>query len=87
MKMAWQENCQPDANILKCIVCFSIPKEDKGLFTLLIPYLFVFFCIDGCRVMNFGDETLKFYRGDCFFIPASYPVVLRGEAQFLDVWG
>lgn len=48
----------------------------------------VLLCIDGCGVLNFGDESLRFYRGDCFFIPAdSYPVILHGEAQFLDVWG
>lgn len=48
----------------------------------------VLLCIDGCGVMSFSDETLKFYRGDCFFIPAdSYPVVLHGKAQFLDIRG
>lgn len=41
----------------------------------------VLLCIDGFGVLSFGDEPLKFYRGDCFFIPAdSCPVVLHGEA-------
>ena len=48
----------------------------------------VLLCIDGCGVLSFEDEALKFYRGDCFFIPAdSCPVVFHGEAQFLDVRG
>ena len=46
----------------------------------------VHLCIDGCGVLSFGDESLNFYRGDCFFIPAdSYPIRLHGAAQFLDV--
>ena len=48
----------------------------------------VLLCIDGCGVMDFEDETLKFYIGDCFFIPSdSYPIHLHGNAQFLDVRG
>lgn len=48
----------------------------------------VLLCIDGCGVISFGDETLKFYRGDCFFIPAdSYTITLHGKASFLDVRG
>lgn len=48
----------------------------------------VLLCIDGCGVLNFADESLLFYRGDCFFIPAdSCPIHLHGNAQFLDVRG
>ena len=48
----------------------------------------VLLCIDGCGVLSFGDESLNFYRRDCFFIPAdSFPVHLHGAAQFLDVRG
>lgn len=48
----------------------------------------VLLCIDGCGVISFADESLNFYRGDCFFIPAdSYPIRLHGAAQFLDVRG
>ena len=48
----------------------------------------VLLCIDGCGVLSFGEESLNFYRGDCFFVPAdSYPIHLHGNAQFLDVRG
>lgn len=48
----------------------------------------VLLCIGGCVILSYCDETLKFYCGDCFFMPADgYPVTLHGEAQFLDVWG
>ena len=48
----------------------------------------VLLCIDGCGVLSFADESMLFYRGDCFFIPAdSYPIHLHGNAQFLDVRG
>lgn len=48
----------------------------------------VLLCINGCGVLNFADESMMFYRGDCFFIPAdSYPIHLHGTAQFLDVRG
>ena len=48
----------------------------------------VLLCIDGCGILSYCNETLKFYSDDCFFIPVdSYPVTLHGEAQFLYVWG
>ena len=48
----------------------------------------VLLCIAGCGVLSFADESMLFFRGDCFFIPAdSYPIHLYGNAQFLDVRG
>lgn len=43
----------------------------------------VLLCIDGCGILSYCNETLKFYRDDCFFIPVdSYPVTLHEEASF-----
>jgi mannose-6-phosphate isomerase len=49
----------------------------------------VLLCTDGCGSMHFGDEeTLRFFKGDCIFVPAnSAKVRIHGAAQFLDVRG
>lgn len=88
MKMVWQESYLPDADILKYSECSSIPREDKVEYRSDAISFRVLLCIDGCGVLCFGEESLNFYRGDCFFIPAdSYPINLHGTAQFLDVRG
>jgi mannose-6-phosphate isomerase len=46
----------------------------------------VLLCVDGCGMMQFGTESLPFFKGDCIFIPAdSVPMKLHGTAQFLKV--
>ena len=43
----------------------------------------VLLCVDGCGVLSFCNESLNFYSGDFFFIPAdSYPVRLHGGHSF-----
>jgi mannose-6-phosphate isomerase len=44
-------------------------------------------CIDGCGLL-YGDNDvmLRFYKGDCIFIPAdSMELMIHGKAQLLDV--
>ena len=46
----------------------------------------VLLCIDGCGVMISGEESLPFFKGDCFFLPAeSEEVKLHGVGTFLKV--
>lgn len=48
----------------------------------------VLLCVSGCGSMSFGDETLKFYKGDCVFVPADSEIItIHGQAQLLDVRG
>ncbi|WP_455759549.1 type I phosphomannose isomerase catalytic subunit [Cloacibacillus evryensis] len=47
----------------------------------------VLLCTNGCGVLMEKDSvTLRFFRGDCIFVPAnSVPLKLHGNAQFLKV--
>lgn len=47
----------------------------------------VLLCIDGCGAMFCDNsETIRFFKGDCVFIPAnSVSIKLHGNAQFLDI--
>ncbi len=47
----------------------------------------VLLCTNGCGSISFdGDEMLRFFRGDCIFVPAdSVPIKIHGNAQFLKV--
>lgn len=48
----------------------------------------VLLCVNGCGSISYGGETLQFYKGDCFFVPAgSEMLCIHGQAQFLDVRG
>jgi mannose-6-phosphate isomerase len=49
----------------------------------------VLLCTDGCGSVYFGaGEGLRFFKGDCIFIPANSAVIkIHGNAQFLDVRG
>lgn len=48
----------------------------------------VLLCINGCGTISFHNEELKFYKGDCIFVPAdSATLTIYGQAQFLDVRG
>lgn len=48
----------------------------------------VLLCINGCGSISYGDEVLRFYKGDCFFVPANSKILtIHGVAQFLDVRG
>ncbi len=49
----------------------------------------VLLCTDGCGCLTFsGEESLRFFRGDCIFVPAgSVKLKIHGQAQFLDVRG
>lgn len=43
-------------------------------------------CVDGCGSVSADGYAENFFKGDCFFIPASCdPLKLHGKAQFLDV--
>lgn len=47
----------------------------------------VLLCVDGCGVLfTDGGEALRFFKGDCIFVPAdSVPLKLHGQAQLLKV--
>lgn len=47
----------------------------------------VLLCVDGCGTISYEkDSALKFYKGDCIFVPAdSVDITIHGKAQFLDV--
>lgn len=48
----------------------------------------VLLCINGCGIMNYGEEVQEIYKGDCFFIPAdSIDIRLHGRMELLDVRG
>ena len=48
----------------------------------------VLLCTDGCGAIQFEDEMLRFFKGDCIFVPAdSVKLLIHGQAQFLDVRG
>lgn len=54
-------------------------KTDDVSFVVLL-------CVDGCGVLQFENDSIPFFKGDCFFIPAdSVPLHLHGSAQFLKV--
>jgi len=46
----------------------------------------VLLCVDGCGTLFFGRDNIRFFRGDCIFVPAnSVEVKIHGYAQFLRV--
>lgn len=48
----------------------------------------VLLCIKGCGVLNFEDQSLEFFKGDCIFVPAdSVEIKIHGYAHFLDIIG
>ena len=48
----------------------------------------VLLCVNGCGILQFENEQILFYKGDCIFVPAdSLELELHGQAQFLDVRG
>ena len=48
----------------------------------------VLLCIDGCGCINFENESISFFKGDCIFVPANSVMMrIHGKAQFLDVRG
>ncbi len=48
----------------------------------------VLLCIEGCGCINFDNESISFFKGDCIFVPAdSVKLKIHGKAQFLDVRG
>lgn len=48
----------------------------------------VLLCVDGCGVINYAEESIQFYKGDCIFVPADSEVLtIHGQAQFLDIRG
>jgi len=48
----------------------------------------VLLCVDGNGEITYGDEVLKFRKGDCVFVPAdSVELSIYGRATFLDVRG
>ncbi len=56
-------------------------RADSASFRVLL-------CTSGCGTIFFADEVLRFYKGDCLFVPAdSVAMRLHGKAQFLDVRG
>ncbi len=50
----------------------------------------VLLCVGGCGVISFENDKsdLKFYKGDCLFVPAdSVKLSIHGQARFLDIRG
>lgn len=48
----------------------------------------VLLCIEGCGCVNFENESISFFKGDCIFVPAnSVKLKIHGKAQFLDIRG
>ena len=48
----------------------------------------VLLCTEGCGAIQFEDEMLRFFKGDCILVPAdSVKLQIHGQAQFLDVRG
>lgn len=50
----------------------------------------VLLCVDGCGTISYENDaySIKFYKGDCIFIPAaSVELIIHGKAQFLDIRG
>lgn len=50
----------------------------------------ILLCVGGCGTISYGTDNcnLKFYKGDCLFIPAnSIKFGIHGQAKFLDVRG
>ena len=48
----------------------------------------VVLCVSGCGFIQFKDESIQFYKGDCIFVPAnSVTITVTGQAQFLYVKG
>ena len=47
----------------------------------------VLLCVDGCGSIYITEhESLRFFKGDCVFIPAnSVEMKIHGKAQLLDV--
>jgi Phosphomannose isomerase len=56
----------------------SIHTDEVSFMTLL--------CVDGCGMIEFGEASLPFFKGDCIFVPAnSVELKIHGTAQFLKV--
>lgn len=48
----------------------------------------VLLCVNGCGSVTCGEDVIRFYKGDCIFVPAnSEELIIHGYAQFLDVRG
>lgn len=48
----------------------------------------VLLCVNGCGTLQFMDEYLNIYKGDCVFVPAdSCEIRMHGQMQFLDIRG
>ena len=46
----------------------------------------VLLCLNGCGTLFFGEETIRFFKGDCIFIPAnSVDIKIHGRAQLLNI--
>ena len=46
----------------------------------------VLLCVKGCGTLFFNEQTIRFFRGDCIFVPAnSVEIKIHGKAQFLNV--
>lgn len=46
----------------------------------------VLLCLDGCGVLFFEEETIRFFKGDSIFVPAhSVLIKIHGNAQLLKV--
>lgn len=56
-------------------------KTDEMNFRVLL-------CVNGCGNIQYGNENLNIYKGDCVFFPAdSVEVSIHGQIQFLDIRG
>ena len=48
----------------------------------------VLLCVNGCGTLDYANEHMNFYKGDCIFVPAdSEEIRIHGQATFLDIHG
>lgn len=46
----------------------------------------VLLCVDGCGVLFFENEMIRFFKGDCIFVPANSALIkIHGSSQLLKV--
>lgn len=65
-------------NTERCRELASYQTDNSGFHVLL--------CLNGCGFIQFANDTLSFFKGDCIFVPAdSLKMRIHGKAQFLEV--
>lgn len=56
-------------------------QTDESSFRVLL-------CVNGCGTIEWGNNSLNIYKGDCIFVPASSEKIkINGQVNFLDIRG